>query len=349
MKQIFLLAFLCLARLAAFATDPILVRSNFKATPQDAEIRTLVENLAFLQVIDQEKATELAPFVEKKRAKSLKIIDLVSPNVSLTHLENALTYLNGAEKEAVLYLQKTPKTEWATRRSELVLQGDLIRFYQGFWAELTRLYRLHPRFTSEIAVLDDREIQGFAYDQKQVFLTFDDGPTRFTQPVCNLLKENNIRANFFVLGKNVRENPALFTALTQSGNEISLHSETHANLAKMHDFKALQAEVVAPLTLVREKYNCQIDYFRAPYGSRDLAALGLIMDTYKKHILWNIDSQDWQAGFTKEVMLERVTRLVHLYHGGIVLFHDSRQKVVDVLPELIDHLKASGYRFETGF
>ena len=139
-----------------------------------------------------------------------------------------------------------------------------------------------------------------------------------------------------------------FIKLVNSNNLIGYHSNSHSNLIKLDKEKQYE-EIVSSKKLIEKNYDIKIDYFRAPYGSRNNISTELINSAYKKHILWNIDSLDWQKDFTEDIIYERVIRLVHLYDGGIVLFHDNHLKTQNILEKVIISLQDSGFIFKSKF
>ena len=227
-------------------------------------------------------------------------------------------------------------------------------FYQAFLDELIRLLNLFPDVPSQILTFDENEIQGYNLPEGTVALTFDDGPTPITVDILDTLAENEVEASFFVLGSRLLNDDNqideakvdILSEILETGSDLALHSLTHSNLIGIEDRARLREELARPKEIVEDYLDYEVEYFRAPYGSRNNDVLAEVYNYYDYHILWNIDSQDWASQFSEEIIKERVIRLVHLYNGGIVLFHDTNWKSANILADLINSLKASQFEFK---
>lgn len=99
---------------------------------------------------------------------------------------------------------------------------------------------------------------------KQVLLTFDDGPDpRYTAEILDILQEHKIKGLFFVLGKQVEENPWLLDRLLAEGHTIGNHTYDHRGIKKM-TAKGLETEVAATDSLIEKAGGPAAVYFRPP-------------------------------------------------------------------------------------
>lgn len=342
-KLIIIFIFFTCVCINIFSTEAVYAKSNYLPNKTDTNIRILAENLAFLKILNSEKNSKQKEFIQTKIDSSEKIIKSYQDKISDSDLNNIKKHLKNDEIITIDYIQNN-KNNLIENIGKLNLPKSISEFYKGFLAELTRLYELKEKYPSEIAKIDENEILGFELGKHIVYLTFDDGPSNYTGKKVDILNKYNISADFFVVGKNIELFKKDFMQLVKSNNEIGYHSYSHSNLIKLNKNKQYE-EIVSSKNLIEEKYGIRIDYFRAPYASRNSISTELINSEYKKHILWNIDSQDWQSTFTEDIIYERVIRLVHLYDGGIVLFHDNNLKTQNVLEKIIVNLKDSGFNF----
>lgn len=331
----------------SFSAEAIYIKSSYQSNKTDTDIRILAENLAFLKILNSEKNSNEKDFIQTKINNAISIINNYQNKINDNNLSSVKKHLNNDDALIVEYI-KANKNNLVTNIDKLTLSDNIANFYKEFLAELTRLYKLKNKYPSEIAKIDDNELLGIEMNKHNVYLTFDDGPSKYTGGKIDILNKYNISADFFVVGKNVDLYKDEFTKLVNSNNLIGYHSDSHSNLIKLDKEKQYE-EIVSSKKLIEKNYGIKIEYFRAPYGSRNDISTELIASAYKKHILWNIDSQDWQKDFTEDIMYERVVRLVHLYDGGIVLFHDNNSKTQDVLEKVIISLQNSGFNFKSEY
>ncbi|HHQ2899447.1 TPA: polysaccharide deacetylase family protein [Bacillus cereus] len=197
------------------------------------------------------------------------------------------------------------------------------------------------------------EVKKEAQNKKVIYLTFDDGPGKYTQEVLNILKEENVKATFFVIGSHAEQFQNLIKIENQNGHYVGLHSMTH-------DYKRLytQGNFLTEMKQVQQILQRIIDknpiLCRPPYGSKP----GLIQDLRDKVAEagfkiwdWTIDSLDWK--YNKIPLEQSVPKIVENVVSQankdteIVLMHDIHPQSVKALKEIIKQLKSKGYTFKT--
>ena len=183
---------------------------------------------------------------------------------------------------------------------------------------------------------------------KLIALTFDDGPwPTTTSQVLDVLKKNNVKATFFVVGKQVQQYPQLLKQVVAGGHALGNHSWSHQY--HFFDESAAARELDETATLVYKISGIKTFLFRPPGGmlNNGLAAYA----QNKKHavIMWSADSKDWRhRRNSTQALIDSV--LEEAKPGGIVLLHDGggdRSNTVQALPQLIAQLKKRGYKFVT--
>lgn len=174
-------------------------------------------------------------------------------------------------------------------------------------------------------------------NSKSVALTFDDGPSKIITPqILEVLKENNCHATFFVLGNSVKNNSDIIKNIYDNGNEIGNHGLNHTAFNKLST-KELQNQINTTNNYIYDIINEYPIFVRPPYGT--------INDTIKSEInqpfiMWSIDSNDWR-NLSKETIINNV--LSELKDGNIILFHDTKQKTLEIIKILIPKIKEQGY------
>jgi len=184
---------------------------------------------------------------------------------------------------------------------------------------------------------------------KLIALSFDDGPhTTYTEEVLAVLKKNNIKATFFVMGGCVHNHPDLLQKEYEDGNAIGNHTYTHPNLSKLSD-AAVAKELTRADDIIYKTIHVRPAIFRPPYGACSANCTATANRLGIKKVTWSYLVNDWDVDKTSSDII--ATSLIkHAYPGAILAMHDgsgNRQKTVDALPRVIATLKNKGYQFVT--
>lgn len=175
--------------------------------------------------------------------------------------------------------------------------------------------------------------------EKEVFLTFDDGPTPgVTEQTLDLLKAYNAKATFFCLGKNVEAHPSLFKRLLDEGHTVGNHTYDHPNGRKTEHFTYLR-------NVAKGKAHIQSSYFRPPYGQITRAQVNALKGKYRI-VMWDIITGDFDKKIGEEQCVRNV--LNNVKEGSIIVFHDSIKAAPRMLPALarvLESLQEQGYSF----
>lgn len=176
---------------------------------------------------------------------------------------------------------------------------------------------------------------------KKIALTFDDGPNvACTGRLLDGLKKRNVRATFFVIGKNAKKNPKLTKRIYEEGHMIGNHTYTHIDMSKVSEGKAGK-EIKKTSRTVHAITGEYPQYMRPPYGvcSQKLEeSLDMIL------VRWTIDPLDWKTENTNEIVKKVVTKAEE---NDIILLHDCYKSSVDAALKIIDILQKKGYEFVT--
>ncbi|MGX7419509.1 polysaccharide deacetylase family protein [Carnobacterium gallinarum] len=185
------------------------------------------------------------------------------------------------------------------------------------------------------------EIDMMVKKDKVIALTFDDGPNRMVTPrILDILKQNDVKATFFVLGNSVQLNPDILEREIKDGHEIGNHTFSHPVLTDISLEEAKQ-QVVSTNELIRSIADYQVKLLRPPYGTID----DKLMAVYQMPIIeWSVDTEDWKSRNADAVYNEV---LQNSKSGAIVLMHDIHPTTADALNSIIQSLKKQGYQFVT--
>lgn len=201
----------------------------------------------------------------------------------------------------------------------------------------------------------------------KIVLTFDDGPDPvWTPKILDVLKQENVKAAFFIVGENGQSNPDLVKRIVAEGHEIGNHSFTHPNLGEVPR-QVTSLELNATQRLIESLTGHSTRLFRAPYfGDAEPRTPDEVEPTVEAQDLGyisvglHIDPDDWKlvnddgSPHTADEMVADVIRQAAVTtpeeRGSIILMHDSggnRSATVEALPKIIDALRSRGYEFTT--
>lgn len=184
--------------------------------------------------------------------------------------------------------------------------------------------------------------------EKVVALTFDDGPTDNTDEILSILKEENVKATFFVTGREIEENFEEAKKLAEAGHELGNHSYSHKRMVlKTPSF--IKNEIEKTDELIRKAGYEGTIQFRPPNGKK-LILLPRYLDKHdRKTILWNLEPDSYsEIASDSEKIVMHVNE--NIEPGSIILLHvmyDSREESMKSVKGIITELKAKGYKFQT--
>jgi peptidoglycan/xylan/chitin deacetylase (PgdA/CDA1 family) len=178
-----------------------------------------------------------------------------------------------------------------------------------------------------------------------VYLTFDDGP-RYpnTERVLDILADFEVAATFFVVGQNVEASPELAARVVEVGHAIGNHSHSHPDLTILGD-EAVSNEIGMTQRAIRDATGVWPTLMRPPYGSSDERVDRLIEDWQLRKVLWDVDSEDWEAPGIA-TLIDRVCD--NTRDEYVVLLHDGirSHRTYYALPVILERLLDRGTTFD---
>ncbi len=189
-------------------------------------------------------------------------------------------------------------------------------------------------------------------DIPRVYLTFDDGPSDNTDAILDILDDYNIKATFFVVGKDVDTYGDAYKRIVDDGHTIGMHSYSHNYSAVYSSKEAFESDFNEIHDLIYDVTGEDSKFYRFPGGSSNkLSNIGMypfisfLNEEGVEYFDWNVSSGDaTSAAFTSAELVDNVMTDVVKYKTSVVLLHDSRgkQATVEALPELIEALQQEG-------
>lgn len=176
---------------------------------------------------------------------------------------------------------------------------------------------------------------------KKVALTFDDGPDpQYTPMLLDGLKERDVKATFFVMGKQAEKYPELIKRMEEEGHLIGNHTYSHMQLKKSNR-EQFKEELKKTSEIVETITGNPVQYVRPPYGAWD--------KTFEKElnmfpVLWNIDPLDWCKSNVSCIAQNVINEVEE---NDIILMHDQYPSSVKAAFKIVDALQEQGYEFVT--
>lgn len=196
-------------------------------------------------------------------------------------------------------------------------------------------------------------------ENKRAFLTFDDGPSQNTNDILNILKNNNIKATFFVLGSQVEVFPETTNRIYNEGHYIANHGYSHKYSTIYQSPEQIlneynQCNQIVANTIKVPEYNSHL--FRFPggfvggkYAKIKADSLPLLEQNNILYVDWNsLTGDSEKVNPTEEYLMDNLQKTTQAKNSLVILMHDSQAKrvTVDFLPKVIEYLTQQGYEFD---
>jgi peptidoglycan/xylan/chitin deacetylase (PgdA/CDA1 family) len=190
--------------------------------------------------------------------------------------------------------------------------------------------------------------------QHKVYLTFDDGPSVYTDEILDILREYDVKATFFVVGKEDDVSKAAYKRIVDEGHTLAIHSYSHKYGEIYNSLDDYAYDLERLESLLYEVTGTQCKYVRFPGGSSNKVSKVPMSDIIKyihaqdmEYFDWNISASDAvNTALAPEAILANVTNGIDKYETDVILLHDTgnRESTVDALPMIIENIKArEGY------
>lgn len=186
-----------------------------------------------------------------------------------------------------------------------------------------------------------KETLGSEVVKPKVALTFDDGPhPYYTAQLLDALKERNVKATFFVIGKQIDGNEKIIERMYKEGHLIGNHTYNHVKLKGLSDQQACE-ELLKTCKVLHRITGEYTEYIRPPFGEWNHK---LDCKINMIPVMWDVDPKDWKSTNVSKVVKQVVTEVKE---NDIILLHDYYKTSVQAAIEIIDQLQENGYQFVT--
>ncbi len=197
------------------------------------------------------------------------------------------------------------------------------------WFTLTVIGSFHVRWNYHIDALHSNK----NCTKNHIALTFDDGPhPKFTPKILHLLAQYNAKATFFCIGENIETNEAIFKDIDAAGHTIGNHTYSHPNNFGFFSSEKVIAELQKTNSLVKKTIGKEMKLYRPAFGVTNPNIRKALKTIRLLAIGWSIRSLD-TTGRSEAQVLNKITK--NITKGDVVLLHDTNEKTVAVLEQLL--------------
>jgi peptidoglycan-N-acetylglucosamine deacetylase len=176
--------------------------------------------------------------------------------------------------------------------------------------------------------------------KKIIAITFDDGPSAYTPTILEVLKNNNAKASFFCVGKNILDKPEIVANIIEDGHIIGNHTFSHSRDFGFKSSKTILQEIEKTNEIILKLTGSLPKYFRPPFGVTNPNVSKAIEKSTLQLIGWNIRSFDTVTESETKIY-NRIIRQIK--PGSIILLHDTSEKTANVLAQLLTYLNKKKY------
>lgn len=182
-------------------------------------------------------------------------------------------------------------------------------------------------------------------ESKKVYLTFDEGyEAGFTERILEILKQNEVKACFFITAHYVNTSSDLVQKMLDDGHIIGNHTVNHKSMPSL-TLEEIKKEVMNLHTTIYEKFNYEMKYIRPPKGEYSEASVNYCNTLGYKTVMWSFAYDDWDEGKQGREEYAKKKILDNIHNGAVILLHGNSKDNTNVLDTCIKEIKNMGYKF----
>ncbi len=185
-------------------------------------------------------------------------------------------------------------------------------------------------------------------EDKYLYLTFDEGyENGYTPQILDVLKENNVKAAFFITGDYLKTSPDIVERIIKEGHILGNHTQTHPSLPKLANESKIQKELKTLEEKIYSDYGYKMKYFRPPMGEYSKFTLKCVSDIGYTTVMWSFAYDDWDVNKQKGIDYAKDKIMSNLHPGSIILLHAVSKDNANVLDYVIKEARNQGYEFKS--
>ena len=184
-------------------------------------------------------------------------------------------------------------------------------------------------------------------DEKIIYLTFDEGyEAGYTSKILETLKENDVKATFFITAHYVNTASDLVKQMIDEGHIVGNHTVNHKSMPDLSE-EEIRKEVLDLHTTIYNKFNYEMKYIRPPKGEFSERTLKITNSLGYKTVMWSFAYEDWNEDKQPNEEEAKKKILDNLHNGEIMLLHGNSKTNTNILDSVIKEAKNMGYVFKS--
>lgn len=184
-------------------------------------------------------------------------------------------------------------------------------------------------------------------EKKSIYLTFDEGyEAGYTPQLLNILKENEVKATFFITAHYLNTKPELIQQMIDEGHIIGNHTCRHYSMPELTE-ERIKTEVMELHQVIQEKFGYEMKYIRPPKGEFSEKTLEVTNQLGYTTVMWSFAYEDWNEDKQPEEEKAKKKILDNLHNGEIMLLHGNSKTNTNILDAVIKEAKNMGYEFKS--
>ncbi len=182
-------------------------------------------------------------------------------------------------------------------------------------------------------------------NENKMYLTFDEGyENGLTEQILDVLKEENVRAIFFITGDYLKRNGDIVRRMLEEGHEVGNHTMNHFSMPGLDPVKC-ESEILELDSLFFEEFGEHMRMLRPPKGEYNAQVLGIAKKLNYKCIMWSFAYKDWLTNEQKGAEYAYKTITENFHNGAVLLLHAVSEDNAGALSSVIKEARKQGYEF----
>ncbi len=194
------------------------------------------------------------------------------------------------------------------------------------------------------------EFNGIAIGNKEdkyIYLTFDEGyEAGYTRQILSTLKENNVKATFFITAHYLNTQPELVKEMLDYGHIVGNHTVNHKSMPTLTE-EQINSEVMDLHKSIYEQFGYEMKYIRPPMGEFSEKSLNKINSLGYKTVMWSFAYEDWNENKQPDEQAAKKKIIDNVHNGEIMLLHGNSKTNTNILGDVIKEIKNMGYEFKS--
>ena len=184
-------------------------------------------------------------------------------------------------------------------------------------------------------------------DSKKVYLTFDNGyEAGYTEKILEVLKQNDVKATFFITAHYVNSQPELVQKMIDEGHIVGNHTVNHKSMPDISN-EQIKSEVMNLHSAIYDKFGYEMKYIRPPKGECSERTIDYTNSLGYKTVMWSLAYDDWDENKQGREEYGKKKVLDNIHSGAVILLHSTSKDNSNILESLITEIQNMGYEFKS--